>query len=132
MDLKDPADLRPNTTVIWQDTAGERPRAFSAIASEEQAVRREMQEETGLEVRVERQFLRDPALGKGLAKVVRYTLVVVAFFFLLTFVVPKFTAFYAQSGVDLPLRWVHGEALITEPLPSLTRHAISSAAFDAQ
>jgi small-conductance mechanosensitive channel len=32
-----------------------------------------------LEVRVERQFLRDPALGKGLAKVVRYTLVVVAF-----------------------------------------------------
>jgi sarcosine oxidase subunit beta len=33
------------------------------------------------------------------------------------------------AGVDLPLRWVHGEALITEPLPPLTRHAISSAAF---
>jgi sarcosine oxidase subunit beta len=31
--------------------------------------------------------------------------------------------------VDLPLRWLHGEALVTEPLPSLTRHAISSAAF---
>jgi glycine/D-amino acid oxidase-like deaminating enzyme len=30
------------------------------------------------------------------------------------------------------LRWVHGEALITEPLPSLTRHAISSAAFFEQ
>ncbi len=33
------------------------------------------------------------------------------------------------AGVDLPLRWVHGEALITEPLPPLARHAISSAAF---
>ena len=31
------------------------------------------------------------------------SVLVVAFFFLLTFVVPKFTAFYAQSGVDLPL-----------------------------
>jgi sarcosine oxidase subunit beta len=36
------------------------------------------------------------------------------------------------AGVDLPLRWVHGEALITEPLPLLTRHAISSAAFFEQ
>jgi glycine/D-amino acid oxidase-like deaminating enzyme len=33
------------------------------------------------------------------------------------------------AGVDLPLRWVHGEALITEPLPPLVRCAISSAAF---
>jgi glycine/D-amino acid oxidase-like deaminating enzyme len=33
------------------------------------------------------------------------------------------------ADVDLPLRWVHGEALITEALPPLTRHAISSAAF---
>lgn len=33
------------------------------------------------------------------------------------------------AGVDLPLQWVHGEALITEPLAPLTRHAISSAAF---
>jgi sarcosine oxidase subunit beta len=33
------------------------------------------------------------------------------------------------AGVDLPLRWVHGEALITEPLPPLARNAISSAAF---
>ena len=32
-------------------------------------------------------------------------------------------------AVDLPLRWVHGEALITEPLPALVRNAISSAAF---
>ena len=35
----------------------------------------------------------------------------------------------ATAGVNLPLRWVHGEALITEALPPLTRHAISSAAF---
>jgi sarcosine oxidase subunit beta len=34
-----------------------------------------------------------------------------------------------SAAVDLPLRWVHGEALITEPLPPLTRHAISSASF---
>lgn len=32
-------------------------------------------------------------------------------------------------GLDLPLRWVHGEALITEPLPPLTYNAMSSAAF---
>jgi sarcosine oxidase subunit beta len=31
--------------------------------------------------------------------------------------------------VDLPLRWVHGEAFITEPLPQVARHSISSAAF---
>ena len=35
----------------------------------------------------------------------------------------------ATAGVDLPLRWVHGEALITEPLPPMVRCAISSAAF---
>jgi sarcosine oxidase subunit beta len=33
------------------------------------------------------------------------------------------------AGMDLPLLWVHGEALITEKLPRLTRQAISSAAF---
>jgi glycine/D-amino acid oxidase-like deaminating enzyme len=33
------------------------------------------------------------------------------------------------AGVHLPLHWVHGEALITEPLPPLTRRAVSSAAF---
>ena len=33
------------------------------------------------------------------------------------------------AAVDLPLCWVHGEALITEPLPPLARHGISSAAF---
>ncbi|MGD8466592.1 MAG: FAD-binding oxidoreductase [Anaerolineae bacterium] len=33
------------------------------------------------------------------------------------------------ASVDLPLHWVHGEALITEPLAPLTEHAISSAAF---
>lgn len=32
-------------------------------------------------------------------------------------------------NLDLPLLWVHGEALITESLPLLTRNAISSAAF---
>jgi sarcosine oxidase subunit beta len=32
-------------------------------------------------------------------------------------------------GVELPLLWVHGEALITEALPLVTRNAISSAAF---
>jgi glycine/D-amino acid oxidase-like deaminating enzyme len=34
-----------------------------------------------------------------------------------------------SAGLDLALRWVHGEALITEPVAPLTRHAISSAAF---
>jgi sarcosine oxidase subunit beta len=32
-------------------------------------------------------------------------------------------------GLELPLRWVHGEAFITEQLPPLVRCAISSAAF---
>jgi sarcosine oxidase subunit beta len=35
-------------------------------------------------------------------------------------------------GVDLFLRWVHGEAFITEPLPPLIGPAISSAAFFEQ
>lgn len=33
------------------------------------------------------------------------------------------------AGIDLPLRWVHGEAFITEPLGPLARHSIGSAAF---
>jgi sarcosine oxidase subunit beta len=33
------------------------------------------------------------------------------------------------AHVDLPLRWVHGEAFITEQLPPLVRCSISSAAF---
>jgi glycine/D-amino acid oxidase-like deaminating enzyme len=33
------------------------------------------------------------------------------------------------AGVNLPLQWVHGEALITEPLPPLAHNAISSAGF---
>jgi sarcosine oxidase subunit beta len=33
------------------------------------------------------------------------------------------------AGVDLPLRWVHGEAFVTEPLPPLVHCAISSAVF---
>ena len=33
------------------------------------------------------------------------------------------------AGIDLPLRWVHGEAFITEPVAPLTRHSIGSAAF---
>jgi sarcosine oxidase subunit beta len=33
------------------------------------------------------------------------------------------------AGLDLPLRWVHGEALVTEPLAPLTHHSIGSAAF---
>jgi sarcosine oxidase subunit beta len=33
------------------------------------------------------------------------------------------------AGVDLPLCWVHGEAFITEKLPTLVRNAISSASF---
>jgi sarcosine oxidase subunit beta len=35
----------------------------------------------------------------------------------------------ATAGVDLPLRWVHGEAFITEQLPPLVHRSISSAAF---
>ena len=50
VDLKDPADLRPNTTAIWQDDSSGRPRAFSVIASEEQVCRRvfELLAESGL------------------------------------------------------------------------------------
>jgi sarcosine oxidase subunit beta len=33
------------------------------------------------------------------------------------------------AGVNLPLRWVHGEAFVTEPLPQMVHCAISSAAF---
>ena len=38
VDLKDPADLRPSTTALWLDHRNGRQRAFSMIASEEQAV----------------------------------------------------------------------------------------------
>ncbi|MCP5048894.1 MAG: hypothetical protein GY940_17115, partial [bacterium] len=38
VDLKDPADLRPNVTAFWKDETGGRSRVFSLIASEEQAV----------------------------------------------------------------------------------------------
>ena len=40
LDIKDPADLRPNVTAFWLDNSGERKRAFSFIASEEQAISR--------------------------------------------------------------------------------------------
>ncbi|NUQ40251.1 MAG: FAD-binding protein [Calditrichaceae bacterium] len=40
VDLKDPADLRPSTTAFWYDAKGERKRAFSIIASEEQAIQK--------------------------------------------------------------------------------------------
>jgi len=38
VDLKDPADLRPNVTAFWQDASGKTKRTFSLIASEEQAL----------------------------------------------------------------------------------------------
>jgi glutamate synthase domain-containing protein 2/FAD/FMN-containing dehydrogenase/ferredoxin/glutamate synthase domain-containing protein 1 len=38
VDLKDPADLRPNVTAFWKDDSGEQKRVFSLIASEEQAI----------------------------------------------------------------------------------------------
>ncbi|OGB67426.1 MAG: hypothetical protein A2Y94_10370, partial [Caldithrix sp. RBG_13_44_9] len=38
VDLKDPADLRPSTTAFWIDKNGRKKRAFSIIASEEQAI----------------------------------------------------------------------------------------------
>ncbi len=38
IDLKDPADLRPSTTAIWIDHHSKTKRAFSMIASEEQAI----------------------------------------------------------------------------------------------
>ncbi len=43
VDLKDPADLRPSTTAFWVDKHGGRERAFSMIASEEQAVQQMLQ-----------------------------------------------------------------------------------------
>jgi sarcosine oxidase subunit beta len=33
------------------------------------------------------------------------------------------------AGVELPLEWVHGEALITEMLPAVARNAMTTAAF---
>lgn len=33
------------------------------------------------------------------------------------------------AGATLPIRWVHGEAAITAPLPPLTRNAMTTAAF---
>lgn len=33
------------------------------------------------------------------------------------------------AGLALPARWVHGEALITEPLPPIARNAMTTAAF---
>jgi len=38
VDLKDPADLRPNVTAFWKDEHGDSKRVFSMIASEEQAL----------------------------------------------------------------------------------------------
>jgi hypothetical protein len=38
VDLKDPADLRPSTTAFWHDNSNGKIRAFSMIASEEQAI----------------------------------------------------------------------------------------------
>ena len=38
VDLKDPADLRPNVTAFWKDETGGKKRVFSLIASEEQAI----------------------------------------------------------------------------------------------
>jgi len=38
VDLKDPADLRPNVTAFWKDENGPEKRVFSLIASEEQAI----------------------------------------------------------------------------------------------
>ncbi len=43
IDLKDPADLRPSTTAFWYQEENGRPRAFSIIASEEQAIQQMMQ-----------------------------------------------------------------------------------------
>lgn len=36
------------------------------------------------------------------------------------------------AGVDLPVRWVHGESLITEPLAPIAHNGLSSAAFFEQ
>ncbi|MGH7494466.1 MAG: glutamate synthase-related protein, partial [bacterium] len=43
VDLKDPADLRPNVSAFWIDKSNGQPRAFSIISSEEQAVHRLLQ-----------------------------------------------------------------------------------------
>ncbi len=40
VDLKDPADLRPGTSIFWHDEKNGEKRAFSIIASEEQACQR--------------------------------------------------------------------------------------------
>jgi glycine/D-amino acid oxidase-like deaminating enzyme len=32
-------------------------------------------------------------------------------------------------GLDIPVEWVHGEAMITEPVPSIVRRAMTSAVF---
>ena len=40
VDIKDPADLRPNVTAFWMDEKKGKKRAFSFIASEEQAIAR--------------------------------------------------------------------------------------------
>lgn len=40
IDLRDPADLRPGTTGFWIDRRNGRPRVFSMIASEEQAIQK--------------------------------------------------------------------------------------------
>jgi sarcosine oxidase subunit beta len=34
-----------------------------------------------------------------------------------------------MAGVELPVRWVHGEAVITEPLGPVTQNALTTAAF---
>jgi glycine/D-amino acid oxidase-like deaminating enzyme len=33
------------------------------------------------------------------------------------------------ADVDVPVQWVHGEALVTEPLPQLARNAMATSAF---
>ena len=50
VDLKDPADLRPNVSMIWHERKGDKLRAFSIIASEEQAghVMLDLMDRTGI------------------------------------------------------------------------------------
>ncbi|NOX37835.1 MAG: FAD-binding protein [Calditrichaeota bacterium] len=50
VDLKDPADLRPSTTAFWVDERNGETRAFSIIASEEQAIQQmlELLDQEGL------------------------------------------------------------------------------------
>ncbi|MCB0284667.1 MAG: class II glutamine amidotransferase, partial [Calditrichaeota bacterium] len=40
VDLKDPADLRPNVTAFWKDENGRKKKVFTMIASEEQAIKK--------------------------------------------------------------------------------------------